>query len=202
MLLAPEFHRLSHRFALWQAFDPAVKTDLYSTAALAGDALFLIDPIPLDPAAFQELRHGHRIGGILVSNANHLRASADFGRLCQAPIHCAAEIADQFRELQVLRLRDGSELAAGITSIELKGAAPGEFAFHFVEDGGAIVVGDALINIEPYGFALLPAKYCDNQKELKRSLQKLLHWPFERLLFAHGAPILSRTRECLENLLR
>jgi hypothetical protein len=64
-----------------------------------------------------------------------------------------------------------------------------------------MVIGDALINFEPYGFGLLPAKYCSNFKLMRRSLSQLLDYSFERMLFAHGMPILSRARERLELLL-
>jgi glyoxylase-like metal-dependent hydrolase (beta-lactamase superfamily II) len=62
-------------------------------------------------------------------------------------------------------------------------------------------VGDALINFEPHGFTLLPAKYCSNQKQLLRSLRKLLDYKAERILFAHGTPVLSGAGERLRGLL-
>ena len=74
-------------------------------------------------------------------------------------------------------------------------------ALHYDDDGGTMVVGDALINFEPHGFALLPAKYCPNSKLMRRSLAKLLDYSFERMLFAHGTPILSGARASLEQLL-
>jgi len=202
MAQAAEAHLLTPRLWLWHAFDPAVKADLFSTAALVEDALFLIDPIRLDSTSFQELRDGYRTGGILVSNANHLRATVEFARVCQAPVFCSSVVASDLEGLKFVTLTDGAEIASGVSSIALKGAARGEFAFHFADDNGTIVVGDALIHVDPYGFALLPAKYCENQKDLKQSLQRLLRWPFERLLFAHGMPILSGAHERLEHLLR
>ena len=64
-----------------------------------------------------------------------------------------------------------------------------------------MIVGDALINFEPYGFDFLPAKYCRDFKLMRRSLPKLLGYTFERMLFAHGTPILSGARAKLERLL-
>ena len=64
-----------------------------------------------------------------------------------------------------------------------------------------MVVGDALINFEPYGFGLLPAKYCRDFKRMRQALTKLLDYSFERILFAHGTPILAGARERLEKLL-
>jgi glyoxylase-like metal-dependent hydrolase (beta-lactamase superfamily II) len=63
-------------------------------------------------------------------------------------------------------------------------------------------MGDALINFEPYGFTFLPAKYCSNQKQMRRSLRKLLDYKAERIFFAHGTPILAGASERLKSLLR
>ena len=64
-----------------------------------------------------------------------------------------------------------------------------------------MIVGDALINFEPHGFGLLPAKYCLDANLMRRSLGKLLDHAFERMLFAHGTPILSGARVRVEQLL-
>ena len=65
-----------------------------------------------------------------------------------------------------------------------------------------MIMGDALINFEPYGFTFLPAKYCSNAKMMRRSLPKLLDYSFDRMLFAHGTPIVCGARQRLEELLR
>jgi len=202
MVKAPESQQLPPTLWLWHAFDPAVKTDLFSTAAPAGSALFLIDPIPLAPAPLGKLLKGHQGAGILVSNANHVRGSAELARACTVPIYCAPETGGEFKGVEVVRLNAGMKIVPGVTAIAIEGAALGEFAFHFADDGGTMVIGDALIHLDPYGFSLLPAKYCQNQKELRRSLRQLLDWSFERLLFAHGTPLLTRPHERLETLLR
>ena len=83
----------------------------------------------------------------------------------------------------------------------IDGGPLGEMALHYVEDGGTMIIGDALINFDPYGFEFLPAKYCRNAKLMRRSLRKLLDFSFDRMLFAHGTPILSDARTRLEQLL-
>jgi hypothetical protein len=80
----------------------------------------------------------------------------------------------------------------------LEGSAPGEIAIH---GDGAWHLGDALIHLPPTGFSLLPDKYCDDPKELRRSMEKLLRIPFEVLTFAHGLPIVARARQRLSQLL-
>lgn len=194
----PELLQITPTLWIWQAFDPAVKSDLFATAVQTGHGLFLIDPIPLPEPFFQELTSGIAPAAILVTNANHSRAAAAFGQ----PIFGAARALEEFEATEVRTIPEGGEIASGVTAIPIDGAVPGEVAFHFADDGGTMVVGDALINFEPYGFSLLPPKYCSDQREMRRSLRQLLDCPWQRLLFAHGTPILSGGREPLEILLR
>jgi hypothetical protein len=59
------------------------------------------------------------------------------------------------------------------------------------------VVGEALINVAPYGFSMLPEKYCEDAKRGRVSLRKLPRYPVEVLVFAHGLPIVSGAAERL-----
>ena len=83
-------------------------------------------------------------------------------------------------------------------SIALPGFGPGETAFLH---GGALIFGDALINLEPEGVRLLPEKYRGEKKESLRSLAALKALKPQVLLFAHGNPIIqnasSRLAACL-----
>ncbi len=89
-----------------------------------------------------------------------------------------------------------------MTVIHLPGFAAGETALHAPEAGGVMMMGDALINLQPAGFALLPDKYCHDPKLARNSVQKLLQFPFEVMTFAHGLPIIAGARRQLEQLLQ
>ena len=82
-----------------------------------------------------------------------------------------------------------------------KGRVAGEVALYDPLNGGTFIVGDALINFEPSGFTVLPRKYCLNQRQLRQSLWERLTRPAERMLFAHGTPILSGANAHLRRLL-
>jgi glyoxylase-like metal-dependent hydrolase (beta-lactamase superfamily II) len=199
---ASDLLRLSDSLWLWQAYDPAVKSDLFSTAIQTKAGLFLIDPIPLVSSCLEELTGRPGVAGVLVTNLNHPRAAAAFARQFNAPIFAAASVVDEFEAGAATTIADGAKIGLGVSAITITGAAPGETTFHFEDEGGTMVLGDTLINFEPLGFTLLPAKYCSDQKAMRRSLRRLLDWPFERLLFAHGMPILASARKRLETLLR
>src|SRR5689334_7887981 len=140
MVEAAEFQRVTPSLALWQVYDPAVKADLFSTAVLAGGSVFLVDPVPLAPTALQELLRGRPIGGVLVTNSNHLRASAEMAQAHRAPVFCAPILVPEFGRNRAIAVANGMEILGQITPIALPGAPTGEFAFHFPEDGGALVV--------------------------------------------------------------
>lgn len=197
---ASEVFDLTPSLFLWRAYDRSVKSDLFATAAETAAGLFLVDPIPLAPSPLKELTRSSQVAGVLVTNANHLRAAPTYASQFKTPIFAAPGAVGEFESVRAIS--DGEEISPGVSAITLAGAAPGEVAFHFAEDGGTLVVGDSLINFEPYGFTLLPAKYCSDQKELRRSLRRLLDRDFKRLLFAHGNPILASAHARLAGLLR
>ena len=200
MPTAPELLRLDDFTWLWQVYDPAVKSDLFSTALRGRDGFLLVDPTSLEREALEEMLAGLPVAGVVVTNANHPRAASVLAKRFAVPLYAAGPFPE-LSAASLVQVADGAEIAPDIRAIALPGAAPGEIALHFAHAEGTLVVGDALINFEPYGFTLLPPKYCTDQKELRRSLKKLLDWPFERLLFAHGSPILSSARQRLETLL-
>jgi glyoxylase-like metal-dependent hydrolase (beta-lactamase superfamily II) len=192
-----EFACISTSCALWHTYDPKIKVELFSTALAAGNGLTIFDPIALPAAHRTDLESLGRVARIVITNANHARNAATFAHSYSAPIFAPPELCG---ELHSRNLQHG--LAIGpLRVIRIEGAADGEFALYHADDGGTLIMGDALINFDPYGFTLLPRKYCTNQKQMVRSLRKLLDLDFSRIFFAHGNPIMIRAGEQLESLL-
>ena len=195
---ASDFDRIASYLALWHSYDPAVKAELYSTCLLTSDGACLIDPIPLESGALDELVGSARVAGIIVTSSNHGRASARFAEQFSVPIFAPSETFPDKTPGKFRSVADGDEICDGLRVIGIEGAGPGEIALYHPADNGTLIVGDALINFEPYG---LPGKYCSNEKEMRRSLRKLLDYKAERMLFAHGMPILSGASDRLQRLL-
>lgn len=183
----------------WQAYQPAVKVDCSSCALQVGSQLVLVDPIPLSPDALEELMAHGVPAAIIATNGNHDRAIESLRRQLGVPVFAHAQAAPAL-ELPVDRfLEDGEEILPGLGAISLPGAAPGEIALF--DARGWLVLGDAVIHLEATGLSLLPDKYCEDARQLRRSAQKLLRFPVEVLTFAHGLPLVSRARARLEALL-
>jgi len=201
MALAQEVEPVVPGTSIWRVYEPAVKAELFSTTFTTDLGAYLVDPIPLATDALADLRSSGRTIGIFVTNANHGRASAQFALEFSVPIYVHQSLQEMKEFAGAIGVCDGQILLGGPTAIAIDGGAGGEMALHRAQDGGTMMMGDALINFEPSGFALLPAKYCLDAKLMRRSLRKLLDYSFERILFAHGTPILSRARARVEQLL-
>jgi glyoxylase-like metal-dependent hydrolase (beta-lactamase superfamily II) len=193
-----EFARISASYALWHTYDPKIKAELFSTALAAGNGLAIIDPIALPPAHQADLESLGRVVRIVITNANHVRDAATFAHFYSAPIFAPPELLGELPFSH--KLQDGFAIGP-LRVVRIEGAADGEFALYHPDEGGTLIMGDALINFDPHGFTLLPRKYCANQKQMIRSLRNLLDLDFSRIFFAHGNPIMIRARERLEALL-
>jgi glyoxylase-like metal-dependent hydrolase (beta-lactamase superfamily II) len=200
MLRAAEIETLCPGVIFWRFYDPTVKAELFSTGLETASGTYLIDPIQLTPDLMTGLASGTKTAGIISTNDNHERVAAFFAEQLRVPIYSAVTRIPGLAE--IVAIKEGEPLAPGLTAVSIEGAPAGEIALHWKANGGTLVMGDALINFEPHGFTFLPSKYCQNFKRMRRSLAKLLEYQFERILFAHGTPIVSGARQRLEELLR
>jgi glyoxylase-like metal-dependent hydrolase (beta-lactamase superfamily II) len=200
MRRATEIESLGPGVVFWHFYDPTVKADLFSTALETASGAYLVDPIPLTTELMMALGSRTDVTGVVITNENHERAAALFAGHFKVPVYSAFRSVREVAEL--IAVNENAPVAPGLIAIPIDGAPAGEIALHWEANGGTLVVGDALINFEPHGFTFLPSKYCQDFSQMCRSLEKLLEYPFERILFAHGIPIVSSARHRLETLLR
>ena len=200
-MLSPEIHRLSDRLWVWQHYDPAVKAELFSSAILTSSGLYVVDPIPLAEDSLRELSQVGPIAGIIVTNANHHRSVGQYSDRFSVPVFAHPNAFPDSKPNRFNEVIGASPIGGDLEVIEIDGAVAGEIALHEPSNGGTLIIGDALINFEPDGFTFLPRKYCENEKQMRQSLTQLLTCPAERMLFAHGTPILSGATNRLRELL-
>jgi glyoxylase-like metal-dependent hydrolase (beta-lactamase superfamily II) len=198
MVRADEIHEVRLGLYFWQAYDPAVKVDLSCCARRTTGGLVFIDPIRLTKAAEVELLTAAPPRAIILTSGNHARAAADWRTRYSIPIYAHAEAIPELGLPVDHLLTDGESVLDEFTVIALPGAAPGEIA---LQAGDALHLGDALIHLPGFPFGPLPDKYCTDPRELRRSLGKLLRFPFEVLTFAHGLPIVVHARQRLSQTL-
>ena len=210
---APEFQALDcpdgsgdWTLACWEAYDSASKVDLHACAlTLRTGKMFFVDPIPLTADAMEQLLFAcnRRPAGVILTNGNHARAADAFRRAHDLPLAAPAAAAAEAGLTADVTIPDaGGPLFDGaLEAVPLPGAAAGELALYRADGGGLVIVGDALINLPSHPFTLLPDKYCDDPKALRRSLATLLARPFATLAFAHGQPLTVNPRARLAALL-
>jgi glyoxylase-like metal-dependent hydrolase (beta-lactamase superfamily II) len=197
----PDFHQFLPGLWAWQSYDSSVKADLFSSAIRTSADIYIIDPIALPEADLWQLSEAATVAGIIVTNANHSRASSAYSDRFSAPILAAAQSFPDLKPARFTEAKNATTIGGELEVIEIEGAVAGEIALYYASNGGTLIVGDTLINFEPYGFSFLPRKYCLNEKQMRSSLHQLLARPAERMLFAHGTPILSGASQRLRQLL-
>ena len=185
----------------WQYYDPKIKADLSSSAILASGKTYLVDPILLEASQLDRLRQKAPPAGVIVTNANHLRASDYYSKELSVPILAQSASFPAKKPPHFVEISGGTKICPELEVIAIGGAVPGEIVLYDPLQGGTLIVGDALINFDPPGFAVLPRKYCVNERQLRQSLWERLTRPAERMLFAHGTPILSGANAHLRRLL-
>jgi hypothetical protein len=201
MTLAHDFDQVAPGLLLWHQYSPPVKADLFSTAVETASGTYLVDPIPLAKEALAALAKLAPVAGVIVTNCNHVRGSLRYAKKFQVPIFARAAALPAGVERSAGEIRDGAKIGGDLEVVAIEGAAAGEIALYHAANNGTVIVGDALIHFEPYGFTTLPRKYCANEKEMRRWLRKLLARKVERMFFAHGMPILSGAGARLRGLL-
>jgi glyoxylase-like metal-dependent hydrolase (beta-lactamase superfamily II) len=197
---AAEFQALSDSVRHWSVYEPSVKCEIGCTALKAGSGWVVIDPVPLSQASWEELLAEAPLRAILLTNGNHTRDAANLRKRHQVPIVTAPDTRRDIDELRPEVTLLPGELLYGIQAIAIPGATPGETAF--VSKTGVMVLGDSVINVSTErGLEFLPDKYCDDAKQNRESLRKLLAFDFHTLTLAHGAPVVDRARDKLAALL-
>ena len=69
MTAATDLDKVVADLFIWQAYDQAVKVDLFSTAIVTANGIFVVDPIPLRKAPLAQLHEQGAIAGVIVDMA-------------------------------------------------------------------------------------------------------------------------------------
>lgn len=192
------FKKLNAHLIEWSAYSEECKTDLFSHAYVSEGKVILIDPIRPDDATLKAIQGLGKICAILLTNGNHERFSRVISDLLKIPIASPAfAIKDLSYKPDIIV--DDLKQIHGLIPLNLKGGGSGEYAY-YCTDNKILFVGDALINTSKAGLAILPDKYCEDPKTLKKSLLQLTKLDLDLIAFAHGET-LSKPNAALKKLI-
>jgi glyoxylase-like metal-dependent hydrolase (beta-lactamase superfamily II) len=196
MAVADDLIWVSPSLLFWQAYDARCRVDLSSCAHIVDGQICLVDPIELSPGAIEELSLVAPPKMIVLTNGNHARAALQFKERFKIPIFAHHDAREDLEIALDGFVDENARVFHDCHIIPLTGAGPGEIAI-YQAGSGVLSIGDALINLPGSGFCPLPKKYCEDSKELTKSLGKLASIRVRAITFAHGLPIVSEAGERL-----
>jgi glyoxylase-like metal-dependent hydrolase (beta-lactamase superfamily II) len=172
----------------WSSLHEEWKIDFSSCAWKGKDGLVLIDPIELDTASVAKLEQVGKPIAILLTNRNHERHADWFRKRYGIKIHVHQDAVPGIEITPDEFFYDGSRVPGGLKVIHLPGTCPSECAFYTEANGGMVLAGDLVVNGKD-GLAFLPDEYCQDVKQYRGAVKKLLNVEFETLTVAHGDPV-------------
>jgi hypothetical protein len=184
----------------WTAWHPRIDWEVSSY--YLSDERVLIDPVL--PAGgldwFREIASPP--AHVLLSCRHHDRASWEIVEAFGAQVHC---VDTGIHELQgrgpVTPFAFGDELPGGVIACEVDSLSPDETALHIPAHRG-LVCADGVMRSDPESaLRFVPDGLMDDPEQTKTGLRaafrKLLELDFDRLLLAHGQPILVGGKQAL-----
>ena len=190
--IAPGVHR-------WSCWHTQWKVDFSSYAVVTGDGVYYVDPTRPGPTLQKKLAALGAPLGVFLTNANHERDADWFRKQYDIQVYAHEKAKPECEHKLDVLVLDGEKLPGGPRVIHLPGAGAGEVG---LITGNVILLGDALIHPKGKDLTFLPDQYCDDAKQSRQSLRKLLDLDFQTLTFAHGEPIVGGAKQQLTALLK
>jgi Metallo-beta-lactamase superfamily len=156
----------------WSEFNADRNIDFHSIAWIRPEGNVLIDPLPLSDHDWAHLQSLGETKWIVITNSDHLRASAEIAAKTGAQIAAPQGEQGSFAIPVQRWLADGDAIVSGLTAIELHGSkTPGELALVLEET--TLITGDLVRAHQAGSLMLLPeAKLVDRSQALA-SVQRL-----------------------------
>ena len=197
VLKAPAIREIVPGVFAWEIFSPEHKVELASHAVLKDGELFCFDPVGLAEEPFAWLSRRGTPAAIVLTNENHLRQSELWQERWRVPIWTSVRSEVTLANLR--RFPEGPCAWEGWRLHPLAGGGGGETALG-LPGRSLMVLGDAVVNLPGRGLEFLPAHYCRDPAILRQSVRELAREPFDHLLMAHGAALLSHASRRLAEL--
>lgn len=174
---------------MWSAFNEEKGFNFNGHLLKTAEGAVLVDPVPLGLEDLSTIeREGLKPDAVVITNRNHLRASADALARWKVPLILHESEVEQAGVSADRAVKNGDKVF-GLVVLHLPGKSPGEIGL-FWPAKRALLLGDALI--APKGaLKTVPADKQDDPALLRRSLETLRSLDFDALLVGDGDPVLD-----------
>lgn len=184
----------------WSRFDEARNIDFHSVLWVRPAGNVAIDPLPLGE---HDRRHLTELGGlslIVVTNSDHVRATAELAQATGAEVLGPAGERDTFPIACSRWLADGDEVVPGLRVYALEGSkTPGELAL--VLERSTLITGDLVRAHEGGRLTLLPDAKLASRAAAVDSARRLAGIvTLDAVLPGDGWPVFRGARAVLDEL--
>lgn len=185
----------------WHIKDERIgDTESDAYAVRDGDALVLIDPLPLEFRAEAALARIGRLVAVCLTGSCHQRSAWRYRKKFGSKIYAPRE-AEGLEGKADAYYEGGESLPGGLTAVHAPGPAEAHYAF-LRPRGGVLFCSDLLMNAGRKGLRFVSDEYQDDPARTRESVRKLLDLKFRVLCFAHGAPLTEGARQAIREALR
>ena len=187
---------VSERLRYWTAVHPSWKPNREWPAEVGcvlydhDDALVLIDPLIRDEWAWLDEAAAGRPVGVLLTAPWHLRSAPETVTRYRAGVWAAPTAHALLDELPWL-----DSLPEGVEAVSPRGVDEGQVAF-YIHSERALVVAEIFAGTDA-GLEVRPSPGTVDEREFIDSLRELEELEIERVLVAHGPPVLSGGSEAI-----
>src|SRR5712691_5874399 len=106
---------------VWQYYDAAIKAELCSSAIITSGEIYVVDPILLEASQLDRLRRKAAPAGVVVTNANHVRAAAYYSKELSAPILARRESFPGKKPPRFVEVVNGTKICDALEVIAIEG---------------------------------------------------------------------------------
>jgi glyoxylase-like metal-dependent hydrolase (beta-lactamase superfamily II) len=195
-------HRLMEGVWLWSVYSEEKELHFNGYLVQTGaHESFLIDPPCGGPEVLDAFTPLPKPQFIILTNADHERASAQFRERFGIPIGIHEQDAPHLQLQPDRTFRDGEEIADGWQVIHLSDQkTPGESAIYHAERQ-ILALGDALLGKPLQHLSMLPAdKYTDRNRAVS-GLQRLTTLNVKAVLTGDGDPVMQNANSLIQDAL-
>ncbi len=167
----------------WHLHDDRIDWRSDAFAVQEEGKTILIDPLPLEESAVEELG---RVEAICLTGACHQRSAWRYRKQFGVKVYAPAG-ARTLEEEPDVSYREGDRLPGGLVAVHAPGPVEEMYVFH-LERAGVLFCADILIN-DKGKIGFVPDKYMDDPRRTRETARRFLDLGIQALCFAHGEPL-------------